>query len=87
MKGQMDYSFGQAQKWTSFQGDAFQSMGLPRGAWALGSSAMALPHTTQMVAPGSYSHSALPGNPTLTALNGSSVQQAFGQGNSTGIGF
>lgn len=83
----MDKQFNQNKDWADFQGGALESMGLPKGAWALGASANALPRTTQVVAPGSYSRAQLPGDPTRTALTGSTAQQAFGWGNSTGIGF
>jgi len=83
----MDKQFGQNKEWANFSGEAFESMGLPKGAWALGASGMALPRATQVVAPGSYSRAQMPGDPTRTALTGGVAQQAFGWGNSTGIGF
>nr|WPV63580.1 MAG: hypothetical protein [Wufeng shrew picorna-like virus 43] len=63
------------------QSSALESMGLPGGAWALGSLSSNLPRTTQMVNQGSYARSALPGDPTTARLNGSTIQQQFGWGN------
>jgi hypothetical protein len=87
----MNKQFNQSKEFVTFQtnlqGNALQSMGLPQGAWALGPMASALPHTTQMVAPGSFMTDKLPGDPTIQKFNGGEIQQAIGVGNATGIGF
>lgn len=75
--------FGNFQKEVGMREDALKSMGLPGGVWALGGGTSNLPTTTQMTSSGSYVKSAFPGDPTVTALTGSTVQQQFGWGNYT----
>lgn len=81
LEKQLKMPFDYRSEGINQQSDALQSMGLPRGAWALNGLGASLPRTTQMINRGSYMTSRLPGDPTLVARNNSAMQQYMGVGN------
>lgn len=64
-------------------GKALTSMGLPAGAWAVMGSRGMLPTATSMTPSGSFVKSMLPGDPGITSLTGSVIQQQAGWGDYT----